>query len=173
MAPIAIIAATSILGAVGTAVSAMSTYQAGQFNAKQNQISARIATQQAAQDELAQRKRSRFVSGLGRANQGASGLLAEGSFLDIMEDNAVNDELDALTIRHQGALRARSFMAQAELDKSGARNALISGAFGVGSSLLGIQGRGGGTAGSRTAGFTGTGRKPTGTNQNIFGGGTF
>ena len=83
--------------------------------------------------------------GASRANIGASGITLEGSSQDVLESSAANIELDALTIRHNGFMKARNLEyqgRQAEFAGEGATEALpfqaASGVLSVGSSVAGF-----------------------------------
>lgn len=71
------------------------------------------------------------------ANAGGSGLGLTGSSLDILSDNASQNELDVLNTKYQGALTVRGYNNSAALDVSQAKNADIAGQIGVGTSILG------------------------------------
>ena len=47
----------------------------------------------------------------------ASGVSMEGSALDVLEFSAANAELDALTIRYESEMEARSYRKEADLER--------------------------------------------------------
>ncbi|MFZ5791862.1 MAG: hypothetical protein ACOY3L_14315 [Pseudomonadota bacterium] len=126
-APLALLIASGVLSAVGTLAQASSQAQAASYNAKVAQQQATYAQQAAAENERRQRIQSRQQIGQLRANYGASGLALESSPLDILEASAMNAELDALTIRHQGAVQANDYRNQSALYRSQARSSMIGG----------------------------------------------
>lgn len=71
--------------------------------ARQN---AKIVRAQGAEDARRFRLQSRQRLGTGRAAVGASGVQMTGSALDVLEQNALNMELDALTIEYESDIRA-------------------------------------------------------------------
>lgn len=91
--------------------------QASQYNARMKQIEAGIVSQQANAREEQQRRSARDVLGKQRAAVAQAGIGWGGSALDIMEDSAAKAELDALTIRYEGDLKAKGLLAEAEFDK--------------------------------------------------------
>ena len=64
----------------------------------------------------------------------------EGSALDIFEENAMNAELDALTIRYQGALQERGFINERNLAKQDKQGALLKGLISGGKAMAGPTG---------------------------------
>jgi hypothetical protein len=72
-----------------------------------------------------------------RAAFGASGLILEGSPIDLLGDAAVQGELDALTIEHGGRVRAQAFGAEAEAASMRGTASLIGGFGRASDTLLG------------------------------------
>ena len=106
---------------VGTATSAIGSIKQGQaanqtakFNAQVAENAAIGSRQTAAENERRQRRAS----------------------LDLLEDNAMEEELQALTIRHGGNLRARGFQQQAALDRMQGKTAVSSSRVGAATTLL-------------------------------------
>lgn len=133
----------TVLSAVGTALSALSSIQQGQAAQAQADTQAAILRQQAerdrqqaASDEEDFRRRQSRVLAARRAGLGASG--AEpgvGSPLLVSEDFAGEVELQALRIRSGGELRATRAEQQADLQRLRGRAARTSG-FTRGGALL-------------------------------------
>lgn len=126
-----------------TALTAVSSIQQGRAassaagaSAAINEQNARIAKRKAEADEAKFRRGARFRAGLTRANVAASGIGIEGSPLDIIEDQAVSSELDALNIRFQGLIDESRFLSEASLDRFRAKQATIGGFVGAGTALL-------------------------------------
>lgn len=114
---------------------------------RRNQVSleqqARVARQQAGADEEAQRRQARQVLGSQRAAIGQSGIGFGGTAGMLMDDSAMQAELDALNIRYGGEQQATSLLNQAreagvssDILKSNAKQAKRSGFLGAGTSLL-------------------------------------
>lgn len=105
----------------GTAMSAVGAIQQGSaaknaasFNAAVANNNAIAARQNAAASAKRQQREARLRAGANRAAMGASGVEG-GSAYDLLEDNAMEEELDRLTIIHQGDLRAAGLEASAGL----------------------------------------------------------
>ena len=142
------------LSTLGTAFAAFSVItgagaQAGaaDFNAAQAERDRALTIQQTEtlkqQNEaaLTQADRERRLRlGANIAKGGARGL---GQPLDILRDNAAQEELNILTIKQQGALQQRAgviqaqgFGTQAELERAKAETARTQGRLGVGATVL-------------------------------------
>ena len=67
---------------------------------------AQAETAQAGLDETAARDRQRRIQAQARASLGISGQMGDGSAEDLLAENAMAGELDALTIRYGGQVRA-------------------------------------------------------------------
>lgn len=135
--------ATLALAAGGVAMSAIGSIQQGKqaqaaakFNADMMNRNAAIARQQAAAEEEKQRRLGYMRQGAARAAYGASGVAIEGSPLDILEQSAAQEELDALNIRYRGAIGAQSAEGQAALSGMRGEAAMQAGYMGAGSAIL-------------------------------------
>ena len=123
-----------ILSGIGTAVSAVGAIKQGsaanraaKFNAQvasNNIISARLT---AAENEKRFRRQTLKRKGAIRAAGGS---------IDLLEDTAMEEELEALSIRHGGELRAGAFGQQAQLDRARGRTARTAGRIGAAATLL-------------------------------------
>ena len=91
--------------------------QANYYNAQVMQQNARVATEQANAREELQRRRFGELQGQAIAAAAQSGAGMEGSNADVLKQNAINAELDALTIRYEGEMQARGLLAQSELEQ--------------------------------------------------------
>jgi hypothetical protein len=147
---IALVATSTVLSAAGMVQSASAQASAKKAQAAQAERAALISRQQAAAEEEKQRRLSRRAQGSAVANVGASGITLEGSPLDVLEDSAMEEELDALTIRYNGEIGAMTYESEAAMARSGAAAARTAGYYGAASSLLsgaakiaGISGGGG------------------------------
>ena len=131
------------VGVLGTALSATSqvqqgnyAQQTGQYNQQVYQRQAAITTQNTAAQEEAQRRDAARRAGSNRAAVGASGIDLTGSPLDVLEANAQQEELDALTIRWNGRNQADSLDAQGSLAAAAGSNQQQASYIGAGSTLL-------------------------------------
>lgn len=126
---------------------------------------ASLARQQAGADEEAQRREAKRVLGTQRAAIGQSGIGFGGTAGQLIEDSAVQAELDALNIRYGGELQASELAEQAGMSdleakilKKNAKSAKRAGVMNAATSLLqsGAQAYGSGLlsggSGTRTQG---------------------
>lgn len=146
-------AATSAAGAMASAnaqsASAQAQANAQDFNATMARNNAQASNEQANVAEEQQRRKFGQIQGQAIAGIAQSGTGFDGSNADVLRQNAVSNELDALTIRYQGQNQAKGLMAQADLDTMGAgvsrmnaKSAMTAGYLNAGSALLngGTQG---------------------------------
>lgn len=129
---------TTALLIAGTALSAGSAVVQGvqasktaKYNAKVGEIKATAARADAAENERRFRRTTAQRMGALRA-----GRPTEGSALDIVADSAIEEELQALSIRHQGEVQAIGLQSGAALDRSRAGSAMAGGFAKAGSALL-------------------------------------
>jgi hypothetical protein len=137
-------AAAAGMAAVGGIVNAAGNLRAGESAAQANEYNAEIAgqnailaRQQAKEEERRARIQGRKQLGAARAAIGASGVTAEGSPLDVLEESARNAELDALTIRHAGEVKAVGFENQKNIYLYQAKESRAAGRISAAGSLLG------------------------------------
>lgn len=159
------------MSVVSTAVTAIGQIQQGNaqksaanYNAAVARNNAILARQNAAAQAKRQERESRIRAGANRAAVGASGIDLMGSALDIMEDNAMEEELDRLTILHQGEVKALGLESGATLEQFEGRQAARAGKMGAAGTLLkggaklasGFSPSSGGGVGAQTSptGFT-------------------
>ena len=145
----ALLAASSIASGVGGGISSIAAGQNQQANAEFQadlaRRNARSAQGAAAAREGQSRRAARRPAGRTRAAIGAAGLARSGTPLDLLADQAAEQELDALTIRAQGASvaggqRARAGLLSARGDQA-ARAGLVSGATQAAGGLLSAEGQ--------------------------------
>lgn len=170
------IAATAI-SAAGSMVSANAQSQAMKYQAKVDEMNARIEDKRAVdaiergqkEEQLQRREVSAFMAKQ-TAAQAAAGLdVGYGSPLQTIVDTAVLGELDAMQIRKNAEIEAydrkvgaANYRASADMNRAGARNAMIGGFFDAAGTIVGGAGQawknGGGTfrkaSPSPTAGAT-------------------
>jgi len=120
----------------GTAVSAIGAIQQGNaakaaanYNAAVARNNAIASRQNAEAQAKRQEREARIRAGANRAALGGSGVQLEGSVLDVLEDNAMEEELDRLMILHQGELQASNFESSANLMEFEGRQAQKAGRF--------------------------------------------
>jgi hypothetical protein len=143
MAPLAIIGSvvSGVMGAIGAMQQANATANAADQNAriaeynrsvaKRNASATLAATAQDMQDK--QRQNARNLSSI-RAAYGASGLALAGSPLDVLEDTALEQQLDVSKVGYKGELKAigykdeaNNFAMKAELSRMEADSARAAG----------------------------------------------
>lgn len=98
----------------------MSQAYAQEYNAQLADANAHATLEQANAREEQQRRQFRSLQGEAIAGMAQSGTTLDGSNADVLKQNAINNELDALTIRYEGQMQSRGLMAQAQLDRYGA-----------------------------------------------------
>jgi len=127
-----------------TAASAIGSAQEGEAKARASEYNQSIQNRQAtaaiaSAGETERRVRVGGKKALGgiRAAVSASGINMEGSAMDVLEESATNVEMDALTAKHEGAMKAWSYREGAALSGMEASNARTAGGFNAASSVLG------------------------------------
>lgn len=152
-ATIAGIASTAI-GAVGAISGAQAQAASASYNARLSDRDAYIADQNrklaietARIDAEDKRRDNRRVQASIRASYGASGVSFAGSPLDVLEDSAIENELDAQRIEFEGRSRARDAALQGQGASESAalsRNTASSARSGGALAALGIVASGAG-----------------------------
>lgn len=97
------------LSAAGQIQQAQTAKAVGVYNQRLARRDAAIARDQTAAEVTRQQRVARRVEGAARAAYGASGVSLEGSPLDVLQDNATQAELDVLTLKYRGELRAQGY----------------------------------------------------------------
>ena len=117
--------------------------QANEYNAIVARNNAVVASEQANAKEEQQRRHFGQLQGQAMAGVAQSGTGFDGSNADVLKQNAINNELDALTIRYEGENQAKGLVAQAQLDEFNAKtnrqnasNAETGGFLNAGASLI-------------------------------------
>ena len=111
------------ISAIGSINQGKADSMAGEYNAQSAEQNAAYSIQQARENERRQRIVSKKFLGDIRASYGASGITADASALDILEESAANAELDALTIRHEGEAKATGYRNEARYARVAGENA--------------------------------------------------
>ncbi len=114
---------------------------AAEYNEKQALDNANLSRLQSAEDVRRLRVMARKQIGSARAASGASGVALDGSALDVLEESAANAELDALTLKHQGDVKAYGFESDARLERFRKRSALEMATVKSAAALLGAGGQ--------------------------------
>ncbi len=124
-------AAVSAVGAIQQGMAAQaqakSAQDAANYNATIKRQQAASELQQANAREEQQRRGTRQVLGEQRAALAQAGIGLGGSALDIEKQSADRAELDALTMRYEGDLRAKGLLAAAEGAEYEGRAAIAAG----------------------------------------------
>lgn len=128
--------AASAVAAAGTIVQGQASSDMADYNARVSENEAVAAKQQAAYEEERQRERAARLRSSTRAAVAKSGLDLEGSPLTVMEDTAVNAEMDALAVRYSGSVADARARSQAGLDRMQGAAARTGSYFSAGASLL-------------------------------------
>lgn len=106
------------VGAVGAISGGNRAKRAANARAKQARYQAAYTRDQTAAAMIRQNKESRRVLGAMRAAYGAAGVTVEGSPLDVLAESAANAELDRLTIKYSGELKAKGFDTDAKMSEA-------------------------------------------------------
>lgn len=95
--------------------------KAQQYQAQVERNAAAQAAQQAGAEQERARRESRQILGEQRVGIAQSGTAFSGSNLDIIRQDTINAELDALNIQYEGEVRRRGLLNQAEASEYNAR----------------------------------------------------
>ena len=116
---------------------------ADEYNATVASQNAMVANSEATAREEAQRRQFGQLQGQALNAAGVSGAGFDGSNADVLNQNALNAEMDALTIRYEGANKARGLMAQSDMsrysastNRIAARDAMQAGVINAGATIL-------------------------------------
>lgn len=146
-----LLAASAVIGAVGEISAGQQAKRTAELNASLSRIEARNADFRAAQardaaeaDATRRRRQARRQEGSARARVASSGITFEGSPLDVFEDIAAENELEARLLEHEGELAAFESESEAQASRNEARirefqgqQALENSFFRAGGRLLG------------------------------------
>jgi hypothetical protein len=127
----------AVVSAVGVVAGAAAQANAAEYEAKLADRNAQIIRQQTDAEVSDQRRQNRRRLAAIRAQYGASGLDFSGSALDVLDDSALEAELDVSRIKYQGSLRALEQNDRSQLKRMEAKSAWAAAPIGVASSLLG------------------------------------
>jgi hypothetical protein len=149
------IVAVTVISSVATAVTqkqaADASAKVASVNAKNEEVQAGVAAQQAQLEAEQQRRQNRLRLGAQRAAAAKNGIdLSSGSIEDVMQDTAVQGELDALSTIYAGQTQASYLRGRASVSRAEARNYKSAGTMSAVTTLIGGAGRAAGTYASRT-----------------------
>ncbi len=126
-----------VIQAGAAVVGGLAAFQQSRFQAAVASANAKAAKQQAQAEEIRLRRdRVRRIAAT-RAAFGAAGVALAGTPLDVLAEQALEAEEDALLTRFGGRVRARAFRFQAGAARAGAGGALLGGALAATGTLLG------------------------------------
>ena len=125
-----------LMGAMGAPAQGESAAAAQEFNAQIAGRNAGLARQAAAHDASIQERQSRMQLGAIRAAFGKSGVMVDGSPLDVLEMSARHAEQDRQQILYKGELKALGYEDTRTLSMYGADSAKEAANWGTASSLL-------------------------------------
>lgn len=101
------------VGAIG--MGAGTSVMSQRYNAEAARMAAKSAQEQAAIVEAQQREASKRLMATARARLGTTGVMVEGSPLQVLTESARQAEMDALNVRYTGQLNATALRSQAKL----------------------------------------------------------
>jgi hypothetical protein len=159
---------------IGTAVSAMGQIQAGINAQNAANRNAGVLFQNANAARLAANENAKRQARLGRKRAGANRAL-DPDKLDLLEDNAIEEELAVQSIVHAGEVEAIGFENRAQLQIMRGKSAKAAGVFGAFSTVLmggGMAARGLTWPGATTSGSVGTAVQFNPYNYNVISGGS-
>lgn len=104
-------------GAVGSIYEGNAANAAAQYNAQLAEQNAEQARSQAQEEARRSKVISRKHMGDMKASRGASGVTLDASAMDVLEESAAMAELDYLTIKHGGDVKAQGFRNEARLER--------------------------------------------------------
>lgn len=169
---IAAAVASAAIAAGGTIYSMQQQAAAQKTQAKIAEMQGEQARQEAAAKEARLRREATRKRGSIEAAYAASGVSAEGSPLAVLEETAIDAELDALAARYEGANALWAGTAQGSLLRSQAQATKTAGYFEAGATLMGGVQRGAAYADTSSGyGATGKGLVIRSNNTGTLGGG--
>lgn len=128
--------ASTAMQAVGSIQQGRAADKAARYNAKILEQNAATELSQASEREDAVRRQAAMVLGKQSAAFAQSGGGMGGSAADVMQQSSTMAELDALTTRYEGALRAQGLRAEAATERYAGKQAKQAGYFNAANSIL-------------------------------------
>jgi hypothetical protein len=129
--------AASVVSAIGSISRANSQAKMMERNASIADQNAALFTQQAAEEERRKRVQLNALLGHNRTAVAKSGVTMSGTPLLVEEDTVMQGELDALTIRYNGELKANNQRYQASMGRYQAEETRSQGYMSAAGSILG------------------------------------
>lgn len=118
--------------AAGNVIQGVAGYEAGKYNRAVAETEAIEQERAGAAEEGRVREAARVAIGQQLAAQGSNGFaMGTGSAVDALMQSQVNAALDAMTVRRDAALRARSARTAGAIAKAQGDNALLAGMMGA------------------------------------------
>ena len=125
-----------LVSGTGALVQGQDARSAGDYNARMLAMQAHTAQMQAVTDEYTQRRKARDVLGEQAAALAQAGGGYGGTTAGVINQSAIDAELDALNIRYGGTMKASGLLAQAAAARYGGRAGQTQSYFLAGSDLL-------------------------------------
>jgi len=125
-----------LVSGAGSLVQGQDANTAGNYNARMLAMQAHTAQSQALADEQTQRRQAREVLGEQAASLAQAGGGYGGTTAGVIDQSAVNAELDALNIRYGGTMKASGLLAQAAAARYAGKAGRTQSYFLAGSDLL-------------------------------------
>lgn len=126
---------TVVLGAATSIMQGVAAKSAGEANAQAAETQEAITRRQGAAEEAQVRRENRLTRGRQVAAIAESGLALTGSPLDLIDEDSVTGELDALTVRYQTDLEAMGLQYQAQVERHRGRQGFVQGLVGAGAAV--------------------------------------
>lgn len=134
--PTVLFATQAVVGVASAVAGGLAERSAAKANEKIQRGNAKAAKADAAADELMQRRQAAKIIGQSRVDFAKAGVARTGSALDILEQETMEAELDALKIRAGGATAATGYRNEARMYGSQRKAALTGSVFNSGNALL-------------------------------------
>lgn len=128
---------SGVVGAVGAKNQADAAAAASEYNAKVDERNRTIVLNQTSVEQDDKRRENRRNLASIRAAYGASGFEMAGSPLDLLEDTALEQELDVQRIGYDGQLKAIGLTESANRSRTEGANAKKAGKIGAATALIG------------------------------------
>lgn len=133
-----LLGAGAFLNAYGAYREGEDEFLAGSMNADQYEKAAKLQRFQTQEEERRFRVQSKRVIGDIRTNYGASGVQLAGSALDVLKSSVASAELDALTLKYSGEMKALNYEKMVSLARDKADRARQNAGLNMLSGLLGF-----------------------------------
>lgn len=128
--------ALAAMMAIGTGVSAIGQIQQGNAARRAGEFNAQVSQNNAVAARASAKEDARRFARMARKQEGER--IVSGASLDLLEDSAMEEELEALGFIHAGEIQAIGFQTDAQIQRAGGIAAQRAGRVGaVGTTLLG------------------------------------